>query len=1384
MPARAGYEPLPGSCSEPAGALPTASKTARVAGVGLPAFLPPPSAPSSRAPSVQGSSEGQGSEDVLLHLPSEEEVVARRLLALAGCSAPALLRQLGASADGLSEAEAAARLRRDGPNVIAMHPTPRWWQVLWHGFRHPFNLTLLGLALIQAATGDLAATALVASFVLLSTTLRAWQEARSTVAAARLLAQVSTRTRVVRRWAPGGARAHPGSPPPSWAPPAGSTDAGWGGGGISEEGEIPQEEVVVGDVVVLRAGMLVPGDCRLLQARDLFIGQAALTGESMPGEKAAGMCGSGTALLDCSNLCMMGTHVVSGMGRAVVIATGDHTYWASLAHTLGRRRAPNAFQRGVKHVSFLLLAFMAALVPVVVRGGWAGQVAVGAWSTGSWTEALLFGISVAVGLTPEMLPVVVDANLARGAVAMAGRRAIVRRLDAVQNLGAMDVLCCDKTGTLTRDEVVLMRWLDWRGRKSPHALRWGFLNASFQASQRMTGIRSILDTAVIREGAREGRCGEEGLGDDACHFDVLDEIPFDFVRRRVSVVLQGDGGPPLLLAKGAVEEMLGVCDSVEDGDSMVEMCTEQRRELTELGEHLNADGLRVLAVAVKQARRRRSCWLGHVAAAAQEAVAALQRRAVSLRVLTGDSAAVGAKVGLCATPVIGQDAGRLLTSFPWPELDAMHPAQFAAAAERATLLARLTPHHKERVVAALQHQGHTVGFLGDGVNDGPALRAADVGISVDSATDVAKQAADLILLEKSLGVLEAGVVQGRITHGNTQKYIALAASSNFGNVFSILVASAWLPFQPMTPLQLLTQNLLYDLSQTAIPFDHMDESYLAAPRPWSAAGIGRFMLCIGPTSSIFDIATFAMLWWGYGANTRATLIVHMIRTERVPFLQSVGAVRRGAVLRAAAWLRGRRAAWARACDRDSPPACPTYSRFCRAFFLAWREYILMAEPPSCCITSTAPWRQRKMMSFDRNSEEAVLSLASFSALPRVESESQSRAFKSHPATQFQDYLKKIPSPSALQMDQSFEPALEAGPPGVVPRVPSLDLLRRGAGQAPAVLVPALDLGTGQLRMQGESISADDASPQATTLAGGAFFPFAPYAGLAPITQLQAATASAASMANPGAMLAALMQGQLAPVATAPGVAAAAGDALPPAPLSPTALGPGTPLTPAVEAALPDAEACGEEVQPASPTTAVAMTTTAPPPARRGARSSRSRSARSAAAAAADSHGGHGSAGTVAQEEPTPAALLDIPNAEGMTKQELRRARRMLSNRESARRSRKRKQEHLASLEQQARAPCPPAAARRTQECSDPRLHALPAPAPALQAGDAAAQREELTSKIARLSEELRQREAELAALRAENAALRRCGGGGRHGAGRAGGAHPHGEDGVRLRPRA
>lgn len=778
-----------------------------------------------------------------------------------------VLKDLGTRAEGLTEEEAEAVRERVGPNVVEHEKPLPWWGHLWHCYRNPFNLLLSLLAAVSYLTDDLRAAVVIGTMVLLSTLLRFWQESRSNRAADALKAMVSNTATVLR--------------------------------GRGTGVETPIRLLVPGDLILLSAGDMIPADCRLLTAKDLFVSQAAMTGESLPVEKYVVQRDAGTLnALELDNIVFMGTNVVSGAATAVVLETGNATYFGALAtRVTARDRTPTAFQSGVNRVSWLLIRFMFVMVPLVLF--------LNGFTKGDWVEALLFALSVAVGLTPEMLPMIVTSTLAKGAVFLSRKKVIVKRLDAIQNFGAMDVLCTDKTGTLTQDRIVLARHLDVWGEASDEVLELAYLNSYYQ-----TGLRNLLDVAVLQhvEVHRELQV--------TTVFRKVDEIPFDFTRRRMSVVVAEHDDHHVLITKGAVEEILAVCRHVRHGEAIEALTPELLERIRAVTAGLNQEGLRVVAVASRELPPTQEVYsvadesdlvlVGYVAfldppkESTAPALKALAEHGIRVKVLTGDNELVTAKV--CHD--VGFEHQGIVRG---GELERMDDAALAQALETHDVFAKLTPAHKERIVRLLRANGHVVGFMGDGINDAPALRAADIGISVDTGVDIAKEAADIILLEKSLMVLEEGVLEGRRTFSNMLKYIKMTASSNFGNVFSVLIASAFIPFLPMLPMQLLVQNLLYDVSQVAIPFDNVDPELLRRPQRWQPGDIGRFMVFFGPISSLFDVVTFLLLWYVLGANTPAqqtlfhsgwfveglvtqTLIVHMIRTPRVPFIQSRAAV--------------------------------------------------------------------------------------------------------------------------------------------------------------------------------------------------------------------------------------------------------------------------------------------------------------------------------------------------------------------------------------------------------------------------------------------------------------------------------------------------------------
>jgi len=810
--------------------------------------------------------------------------LAENLSSAAHVDISELFKTLHSRADGLTEAEADTVRASAGPNEVEHEKPISKWTHLWQCYKNPFNLLLTVLAAVSYLTEDMKATIVIGSMVVLSTLMRFIQESRSNTAADKLKAMVSNTATVLRH---------------DLAEDIAEEALRYFDVTLHPKGarriELPIKKLVPGDIVQLSAGDMIPADLRLLTAKDLFISQAAMTGESLPVEKFVTHRGAATSNpLELDNLCFMGTNVVSGSATAIVVTTGNRTYFGALAERVtASDRTPTAFQSGVNKVSWLLIRFMMVMTPVVFL--------LNGYTKGDWVEAFLFAMSIAVGLTPEMLPMIVTSTLAKGAVALSRKKVIVKRLDAIQNFGAMDVLCTDKTGTLTQDKIFLERHTDILGEQDDLVLEYAYLNSHYQ-----TGLKNLLDVAVLEHAELQR---EMAL---ASAYRKVDEIPFDFQRRRMSVVVSEREDHHELICKGAVEEIVSVCTHARHNGQVVPFTKELLQEIYETTSSLNAEGLRVVAVAAKDLPPTKEVYgvadesdlvlIGYIAfldppkESTKPALDALREHGITVKILTGDNELVTAKI--CRQVGLAVD-GMLLGN----DVEKMSDAELAAAFDTTTVFAKLSPTHKERIVRVLHDKGHVVGFMGDGINDAPALRAADIGISVDTAVDIAKEAADIILLEKSLMVLEEGVLEGRKTFANMLKYIKMTASSNFGNVFSVLVASAFLPFLPMLPLHLLVQNLLYDISQITIPFDNVDKEFLEKPQRWNAAEIGRFMVFFGPISSIFDITTFALMWYIFGANTpehqtlfqsgwfiegllSQTLIVHMIRTRKIPFFQS------------------------------------------------------------------------------------------------------------------------------------------------------------------------------------------------------------------------------------------------------------------------------------------------------------------------------------------------------------------------------------------------------------------------------------------------------------------------------------------------------------------
>ena len=809
--------------------------------------------------------------------------MSRQLLQEAKDDLASVLAQLNTSKDGLSDAEADAIRAKVGPNEVEHEKPMSWWLHLWLSYKNPFNLLLTVLAVVSFYTEDIKAATVIGTMVVLSTLIRFIQERRSNQAVLALKELVSNKATVIRRdnAAVAAADAQRYFDISLSVKPASPV-------------ELPIKLLVPGDIVMLSAGDMIPADCRVMLAKDLFVSQSAMTGESLPVEKFPDASAQAEGALEMANLVFMGTNVVSGSATVVVLNTGNGTYFGMLATrvTAGTREI-NAFQAGVNKVSWLLIRFAFVMVPIVLL--------INGFTKGDWAEAFLFALSIAVGLTPEMLPMIVTSTLAKGAVILSRKKVIVKRLDAIQNFGAMNVLCTDKTGTLTQDKIALARHTDVFGHESEEVLGFAYLNSFYQ-----TGLKNLLDRAVLEHFEVEK---ELQL---AKNYSKIDEIPFDFQRRRMSVVVSEREHHHELICKGAVEEIVAACSHVRDGDQTVALDAAMLERVHRVTRDLNEQGLRVVAVAMKEippsqvaysvADESELTLIGYIAfldppkESTAPALKALAANGITVKILTGDNELVTAEV--CRQVGLGVEGVVL-----GPQIDRMDDKTLAEAVEHHTIFAKLSPLNKERIVRSLRGNGHVVGFMGDGINDAPALRAADIGISVDTAVDIAKEAADIILLERSLMVLEEGVIEGRKTFSNMLKYIRMTASSNFGNVFSVLIASVFLPFLPMLPLQLLVQNLLYDVSQIAIPFDSVDAELVSKPLKWNPDDIRRFMIYFGPISSIFDITTFVVMWYVFKANSvenqtlfqsgwfvvgllTQTLIVHMIRTPKIPFIES------------------------------------------------------------------------------------------------------------------------------------------------------------------------------------------------------------------------------------------------------------------------------------------------------------------------------------------------------------------------------------------------------------------------------------------------------------------------------------------------------------------
>lgn len=776
---------------------------------------------------------------------------------------------------GLTRAEVEDRQLTYGKNEVVHEQKKNPFIVFIKTFINPFIGVLTGLAVISLVIDVLMAepgeqewtgVVIIAVMVVCSAILRFWQEWKANEATDSLMKMVKN-TCLVKR------------------------------AGSGEE-ELDITELVPGDIVFLAAGDMIPADLRIIESKDLFISQASLTGESEPIEKFPEVKEKQYrkgSIVELDNICYMGSTVISGAAQGIVFETGNRTFLGTIARNLTGHRATTAFDKGISKVSLLLIRFMLVMVPFVFF--------INGFTKGDWFEAFIFAISVAVGLTPEMLPMIVTANLSKGALSMSKKKTIVKNLNAIQNFGAMNILCTDKTGTLTCDEIVLEKYINADGSndESKRILRHAYFNSYFQ-----TGLKNLMDKAILSH-VKELKL--EHLKDA---YTKVDEIPFDFIRRRMSVVIEDKQGKRQIITKGAVEEMLSICSHTEFNGEVQSLTDKLKVKAQKISEEMNRKGMRVLAVAQKSyiekagnfsvSDEKEMVLIGFLAfldppkPSAAEAIKQLHEYGVEVKILSGDNDIVVKAIGR----QVGIDTSYSLTG---PDIENMDEATLKERVKTTTCFSKLTPLQKTQIISILQEQENTVGFLGDGINDAAALRQSDIGISVDSAVDIAKENADIILLEKDLMVLEDGVLEGRKTFGNINKYIKMTASSNFGNMFSVMFASAFLPFLPMMPIHLLIQNLLYDISQTTIPFDRMDPEFLRKPRRWDASDLKRFMIYIGPISSIFDIVTYLVMWHVFGCNSpehqslfqsgwfiegllSQTLIVHMIRTRKIPFIQS------------------------------------------------------------------------------------------------------------------------------------------------------------------------------------------------------------------------------------------------------------------------------------------------------------------------------------------------------------------------------------------------------------------------------------------------------------------------------------------------------------------
>ena len=790
--------------------------------------------------------------------------VEKILLELSGLEQKALFEKYQTDEDGLDPIQAADRLEEYGRNIIDFGKEKSLAVRIKDAIINPFNIVLLVVALITFITDvvmaeepSFATFIMLVAVIIISAVISFVQEEKSNNAAKKLQGMITNKLDVIRN-------------------------------GVEMEVEI--EELVPGDVVKLASGDMIPGDVRFLETKDLFIDQSQLTGESNPVEKFT-TTETNCGVTDLANIGFMGSNIVSGSAKAIILTTGGETYFGSMAKSLNSFEEKSAFEKNLDSVSKLLIRFMLVTVPVIFIANFLTK--------GSWLQSLMFGITIAVGIMPEMLPVIMNSSLARGAINMSKKKTIVKRLGAIQTFGEMDVFCTDKTGTLTQDEIILEKYMDVLGREDKRILRHAFLNSYFQ-----TGLKNLMDVAIINRAEKE----ELSFLKEA--YVREDEIPFDFSRRRMSVVLKDGNGKRQLITKGAVEEILSICSYIEIDGEVKDITDDLKANAKKIAEENNLEGIRVIAVAQKNNVHGVDVFgvqdesdmvlIGFVGfldppkESAATAINALRNNGVRTVVLTGDSE--GVAINIC-----GRLGFRTEMTLTGAKIDAMSDEQLAEACENCDIFSKLSPYQKQRVVKMIQSKGHIVGYMGDGINDSLPLKQADIGISVDNAVDIAKEVADIILLEKDLNVLDEGVVEGRSTFANMSKYLKMSVSGNFGNMFSVLIASIFLPFLPMLPIHILVQNLLNDFAQLGMPFDHVESKYIEKPKKWDLGGIKGFMVSFGLLSTVLDVICFLVLWFVFKFNNAdmagyfqcgwfmfgvisQTTVIHTIRTPKIPFI--------------------------------------------------------------------------------------------------------------------------------------------------------------------------------------------------------------------------------------------------------------------------------------------------------------------------------------------------------------------------------------------------------------------------------------------------------------------------------------------------------------------